>query len=82
MDRLIWVLEVVQIMLSDHSLSQSGQAIYSLRNIGSNRLYISLNQSAVIAAAELLAVTKKGRSYEIIKDSGPIWGQYALDTKL
>ena len=40
----------------DHSLSQSGKAIYYLRNISTHRLYTSLNRSAVIAvAAELLA---------------------------
>ena len=41
----------------------SKAAIYSLSNIGAHHLYTSLNCSLVIvAAADLLATTKKGRS--------------------
>jgi len=59
-----------------HSLSQSGQAIYSLCNIGTHCLYTLLNRSVVIAAAaKVLAVNKK----EEVKNLGPMWGQYAFD---
>ena len=34
-----------------HSLSQIGQAIHYLRDIGTHRLYTSFNRSALIAAA-------------------------------
>ena len=33
-----------------------------------------------MAAAELLAITKKGISCVIIKSFGPMWGQYVLDS--
>ena len=49
-----------------------------------HRLFTLLNSSAVIAAAalELVAITKKGRSCEIIKNFDPMWGQYASDKTL
>ena len=56
-------------LILDHSLFQSGQSIYSLRNIGTHRLYTSLNRSAVIAAAaELLALTKNKVRFLAIRE--------------
>ena len=45
-----------------------------LKPHNTHRLFTLLNSSAVIAAAalELVAITKKGRSCEIIKNFGPM----------
>ena len=66
-----------------HSLSQSGQAIYSLPKSAKRSIpcaaLLSLNGSTVIiAAAELLLITKKEGSYEIIENPTPyVWDKYS-----
>ena len=68
----------------NHSLSQSGQAIHSLHNMGSHRLS-TLGSIAVQLSPQqqnFLLVTKKGRIFEIIKIFGPMRGKNAFDTTL
>ena len=67
----------------NHSLSQSGQAIYSLPKSAKQCIpcaaLLSLNGTTVnIEAAELLLITKKERSYEIIENPTPyVWDVYS-----
>ena len=58
----------------NHSLSQSGQAIYSLHP----STLAQWHSTVIIAAAELLLITKKETSYEIGENPTPyVWDIYA-----
>ena len=57
-----------------HSLSQSGQAIYSLHP----STLAQWHSTVIIAAAELLLITKKETSYERGENPTPyVWDIYA-----
>ena len=65
------ILKVVQVK---HSLSQSGQAIYSLHP----STLAQWHSTVIIAAAELLLITKKETSYERGENPTPyVWDIYA-----